>query len=125
MARQVVCNISDIKAPQMISLATQGESCENATYLLPVYRRALPSPTFAICAKIVYGKKRPTELIEWMEYHRQFGVDKVLIYPYEDLNKEAWRVLEYYSKTWVLEIVPLPYVPRLGKQLKPRIIVKK
>ena len=115
VARQVVCQLNNT-VPVLAGLVLANQSCnQNTVYLKPVYRKREKVSQFAICAKIAYGGKNARELVEWMEYHRYYGASAVVIYPYADLNQEAYKVLEYYAAEGHLEMVPLPFVPRRSK----------
>lgn len=63
--------------------------------------------SFAICAKIAYNKLSPQRLIEWFEYQRVMGVDKILTMV-QYLNADAYKVLQYYKKIELLDLDTFP-----------------
>ena len=120
-ARQAVCNNSNgtsQEAPIWASLVTKNESCADIKKIHEIaYIRPVIRPSFAICGKIAYGKKDPGYLIEWMEYHKYMGVSKVMIYTYADLHEPARKTLVYYVNEGILETIPMPFAPKLGRYM--------
>ena len=64
--------------------------------------------SIAICSKIIYNHYPPSRLIEWFEFNKLMGVDKVMMFRY-NVSKEGDIVLDYYEKTGFLETVEYDY----------------
>ncbi|KAL4216696.1 hypothetical protein ACF0H5_024419 [Mactra antiquata] len=58
--------------------------------------------SFAICLKILYGHVDVRLLVEWLEYYRLIGVDKIFMHIF-DLSQEVWDVLRQYTKVGFVE----------------------
>ena len=88
-----------------VSLTTAGKCHINATaYVKPDFAMKSTSEfSMAICAKIAYGDLNAALTIEWMEYNKAMGVEKVLAYTY-NLTERAITVLWFYEKTGFLEL---------------------
>ncbi|CAC5399550.1 unnamed protein product [Mytilus coruscus] len=50
----------------------------------------------SVCNPFTFGNIDARHMLEWFEFQRLVGVDKVLTYTYK-LNKQAMAVLEYYE----------------------------
>lgn len=79
------------------------------SYFHKIYYPERRKGQIAICTKIAYDRLNPDRLVEWFEYQRLMGVDKVLS-AVQTLNPEAVQVLEYYRKQGFLEIIKYPKV---------------
>ena len=88
-----------------VSLTTERKCNINATaYVKPDFPMKSTSKfSMAICAKIAYGDLNKALTIEWMEYNKAMGVEKVLAYTY-NLTQRALTVLWFYEKTGFLEL---------------------
>ena len=67
----------------------------------------------AVCVKAFWGKVDPFRLVEWIEVNRAMGVDKFVIYDRTVVGASA-RILEYYAKLGLVEIIPFTYVLSMG-----------
>ena len=87
-----------------VSLTTAKECFLNATaYVKPDFPMSTSQLSLAICSKIAYGDLNKALTIEWMEYNKAMGLEKVLVYTYK-LTQQALTVLWYYGKTGFLEL---------------------
>ena len=88
-----------------VSLTTERKCNINATaYVKPDFPiKSTSEFSMAICAKIAYGDLNTALTIEWMEYNKAIGVEKVLAYTY-NLTQQALTVLWYYGKTGFLKL---------------------
>lgn len=66
------------------------------------------SNTIAICAKIIYDHYPADRLIEWFEFNKLMGVDKIMMYRY-NISKNAQKVLDYYEINGFLETIEYDY----------------
>lgn len=65
------------------------------------------SGKMAICSKMAYGSQEPIKLIEWFEYNRLMGVDRIITMV-QLINRDAYKVLKYYNKTGLLDMDIFP-----------------
>ena len=88
--------------PHAVSLVEK--PCDNATILVPItsspYLSHFPHQ-FGICVAISFGSIDPVQLVEWVEFHRMFGVTEFNVYNSTLLSNKA---LEYYRNLGVLRI---------------------
>lgn len=116
VARQYECSIPRLKKDIIeMGMIVRGKQCYPTMHTVSVTVPERHAKSLAICAKIAYGTLSPQRLIEWFEYQRLMGVDKILAMV-QYLNDDAYRVLKYYEKNGVLDVdafpSPLPgYVP--------------
>ena len=105
---QVECLNLNSQTPNFIvgvSLTTE-RKCNITTtaYIKPDFPMKSTSEfSMAICAKIAYGDLNTVLTIEWMEYNKAMGVEKVLAYNY-NLTQRALTVFWFYEKTGFLEL---------------------
>lgn len=113
-ARQYQCQIPQcIMNATHVGMVEHGTPCSSFMKTIPVFYPSREKGKLAICAKIAYGTLSPQRLIEWFEYHRLMGVDKVLTMV-QYLNEDAYKVLLYYQKLQFGEIDEFP-LPLPGK----------
>ncbi|CAG2212550.1 unnamed protein product [Mytilus edulis] len=113
-ARQYQCQIPQcIMNATHVGMVEHGTPCSAFMKTIPVFYPSREKGKLAICAKIAYGTLSPQRLIEWFEYHRLMGVDKVLTMV-QYLNEDAYKVLLYYQKLQFGEIDEFP-LPLPGK----------
>lgn len=55
------------------------------------------SISIGICAKLIYKNFSPEKLIEWLEFNRLMGVDKVMLFSF-DVSPETKFVLDSYEQ---------------------------
>ncbi|KAL4231491.1 hypothetical protein ACF0H5_009069 [Mactra antiquata] len=69
-----------------------------------------PGDTLALCGKIIYGDVDINLLIEWVEYNKHMGVDKILFYTY-NVTPSVSKVLKYYENIGLISLLPykMPY----------------
>lgn len=86
----------------------QADTCPQITKVVYPTRHA---GKMAICSKMAYGTKKAIHLIEWFEYNRLMGVDRIITMV-QLINRDAFQVLKYYKEKGVLDMdffpSPLP-----------------
>lgn len=62
------------------------------------------------CVPILYGNFNSEALIEWFEFQKYFGVDKVSMHVWK-VSNENWKVFDYYRANGLLDLYKLdaPY----------------
>lgn len=114
IARQYQCHVPKcIMNATHVGMVERGTPCSIFMTTIPVFYPSREKGKLALCAKIAYGTLSPQRLIEWFEYHRLMGVDKVLTMV-QYLNEDAYKVLLYYQKLQFGEIDDFP-LPLPGK----------
>lgn len=107
-ASQYQCEkIHDIRKFTHVGMVERGDPCTLYMTKIPVVYPTREIGKMAICAKIAYGSLLPQRLIEWFEYQRLMGVNKVLTMV-QYLNDDAYRVLQYYKTIGFGEIDEFP-----------------
>ena len=66
-----------------------------------------------ICVKAMWGWINATRLVEWLEFHRLLGVDKIAIYDTTILGS-ATRVLDYYQQIGLVDVVKFDFTLRMA-----------
>lgn len=107
--KQFVCpNLAseDMKVPVGVTLSKSHYCPKNTSIYVKVDRPIKNTgDQMAVCGKIVYGDISAVSMIEWFEYQKYMGVNKVLLYTY-NLNDDAKKVLNYYVVTGLAEFHP-------------------
>lgn len=119
IASQYICNIplknntsSRVGVVVMDAIAEPSQQldviqkCKNGTYT-KVYFPKSNEGKLGLCTKIAYSKLNPAHLIEWFEYQKMMGVDKVIAAK-QDINSEALRVFKHYEEQGILETIDYP-----------------
>ncbi|VDI52861.1 Hypothetical predicted protein, partial [Mytilus galloprovincialis] len=88
-----------------VSISLNNVTCSSnaINYLKPITLETKKNSNIASCGKLVYGSKDGNFLIEWLEFLRYMGVNKV-VYPYK-LNTYAASVLRYYESLGIVDVV--------------------
>ena len=92
--------------PVGVGLTKDKLSCEdsNVNYIKPFTPLKEPDITLAIGTKLAFGNISAEMIIEWMEMYKFLGVDKVVTYYVDEINKRALQVLRYYASTKFLDL---------------------
>ena len=92
--------------PLRVGLTNDNLSCEesNVNYIKPFTPLKKPDITLAIGTKLAFGNISAEMIIEWMEMYKFLGVDKVVTYYVDEINKRALQVLRYYASTKFLDL---------------------
>lgn len=61
--------------------------------------------SIALCPKLIYGNYSAERLIEWFEFNKLMGVDKIMLFTY-NVVKEVRKVLEHYEQEGLLVTRP-------------------
>ncbi|XP_033730172.1 uncharacterized protein LOC117319488 [Pecten maximus] len=109
-ARQYRCSFSSLKGHVIsVAMIPASKTCTMSEQFTNVM---FPSRPKIVNSFVIYSvltqEVRPIQLIEWLEYYKSTGVDKiylVLQLPYAQLM----TVLSYYSRNDFLEIKELPF----------------
>jgi len=111
--------------PTYVSIVTK--SCSQATNLIPVQSAVKPNVykrRFTVClSPLNFNYGRAYELVEWIELNRLLGAEMFTIYNYSSAYN-VQKVLEYYSKRGIAEVVDWKIPLRLltnDKKSKPEI----
>ncbi|KAK3588279.1 hypothetical protein CHS0354_030889 [Potamilus streckersoni] len=112
--------------PIGMTLAVSGFACSSniTTYVKPLYPlRPHGNVTIALCTKQAYGNLNPSLVVEWLEYNRNMGVDKVITFvDASNLIENTSEILRYYQKMGFVDIIPydLPMrgTPKLVKTIR-------
>ncbi|XP_060567205.1 uncharacterized protein LOC132725993 [Ruditapes philippinarum] len=110
------CFLGADQIPSYISLVTR--SCETPLNMLAVKNVSKPikyKTRFSVCLSPLYfNYSRAYELVEWIELNRILGAEKFTIYNIStSINVD--KVLEYYSKRGLVEIVQWRLPMRVSK----------
>ena len=92
--------------PNGVSLVINEMSCEQqkVNYISPFYPKREPGTKLAIGTKMAFGSIDAELIIEWMETYIYLGVDKVVTYYIQNINRRALKVLQYYESTGILDL---------------------
>ena len=112
----IECYLAKDQVPSHISLVTT--SCETPLNILAVKNVSKPpkyKTRFTVCLSPLYfDYGRAYELVEWIELNRILGAEKFTIYNIStSINVD--KVLEYYSKRGLVEIVQWRLPIRVSK----------
>ncbi|XP_060551474.1 uncharacterized protein LOC132713042 [Ruditapes philippinarum] len=94
-----------------VTVSTQ-HSCTNENIFREPYYplKVTKQFSFAVCGKIIYGDINIALTVEWMEYHKYMGVNKVILYPYK-LSVMGSKLLKYYRSIGFVDVVHLTLPP--------------
>ena len=97
--------------PAFIGITATGLECgpTSEEYVEPNRSLQQPKSTLAISTQVAYGSVNAELIIEWIEAYRYLGVDKIVSYFIQNINKEALDVLLYYHNLKVIDL--FYYVP--------------
>ncbi|KAK3588359.1 hypothetical protein CHS0354_005624 [Potamilus streckersoni] len=105
--------------PIGMTLAVSSFACSSniTTYIKPLYPlRPHGNVTIAICTKQAYGNLNPSLVVEWLEYNRNMGVDKVITFvDASNLIQNTSEILRYYEKMGFVDIIPYDLPMRVIK----------
>ncbi|KAL4237709.1 hypothetical protein ACF0H5_002423 [Mactra antiquata] len=104
----VESHIQDVKGVTL-QFAESKCSMNTSAYIKPsVPIKPTDNESFAICLKILFGQINVGLLVEWLEYNRLIGVDKIFMFTY-NLKREVRDVLRQYVKAGFVETRPYKY----------------
>lgn len=66
--------------------------------------------SFAVCGKFIFGEINMELTIEWIEYNKYMGVNKVVLYPY-NISSQVWKMLEFYRSSGFVDVIPFILPP--------------
>jgi hypothetical protein len=92
--------------PQAVSLTAL--PCDNASIIVPVIASAQShtySHQFGVCVAISFGHVDEVQLIEWVEFHRMFGITEFNIY---NSTLTPNKAFDYYQQLGILRIFAMP-----------------
>ena len=94
------------ETPAGVALTLDSLSCDtrHVAYVTPYYPLLQTETKLAIGTKLAYLDVKAELIIEWMETYKYLGVDKVITYYVDNLNKDALKVLKYYESTGILDL---------------------
>ena len=93
----------DNKYPTKVALSNK-EKCANWKALKYVdidNQTVAEGDSIAVCPKLVYGNYSAERLIEWFEFNKLMGADKIMLFTY-NIVKEVKIVLNHYVKEGLL-----------------------
>lgn len=104
-ASKFVCNLSDTFYDKNKFLPTKiglshNPRCAYTQFIdiaYPVPKPNRKKPSFAVCAKIIYGDYDAEKVLEWFEINKAMGVDHVSLFTY-NVSKEIKNVLTHYER---------------------------
>lgn len=100
--QQVKGYVSEIGLSQLNDL--QADACPQITKVVYPTRQV---GEMAICSKMAYGTMKAIHLIEWFEYNRLMGVDRIITMV-QLINRDAFQVFKYYQAKGVLDMDIFP-----------------
>ena len=80
-------------------------------------------PTLAVCVKAAIGNLNEMRLIEWIEFQRLLGINKIAIYD-SAVTGQAINVLDYYTKQGLVDQLPFNYLLKMHMLMKEDPIIK-
>ena len=94
--------------PEGIGLTTVNSTCSktHVRYVEPFFPLQEHNSKLALCTQVAFGNLSAELITEWLETYKYLGVDKVITYYINNLNNKALNVLDYYSKSGVLDLYP-------------------
>ena len=90
-------------ALETVEVLVKGEA--TGVRLPIVHVRAKKGAELALCMKCTHGMVDPYRLVEWIEFNHLLGVGKFIMYDMA-IQGVARRVLDYYKKRGLVEIIP-------------------
>ncbi|KAL3841813.1 hypothetical protein ACJMK2_019914 [Sinanodonta woodiana] len=108
-------NPNPMSKPRGVTLIVTEHTCSTdiSTYVAPVFPYRQPgNNTLALCAKVAFGNLNAALTVEWLEYNKNMGVDKIAVFV-SNLSSTTSGILEHYQKSGFLEIHPFD-LPMLG-----------
>ena len=96
-----------LPVPSHVSIATG--SCTNSSFYLPITasKNSTETKDFGICVAIAFGQIPHSHFVEWMEFHRIFGVDEFNIYN-GSISSDMNIVFNPYIEKGILRVFPMP-----------------
>ncbi|XP_053379620.1 uncharacterized protein LOC123527009 [Mercenaria mercenaria] len=91
------------KFPTKVALSDK-ENCKNEKILKYIDIERQPprrKDSIAVCPKLVYGNYSADRLIEWFEFNKLMGVDKIMLFTYNIVD-DIKVVLDHYVKEGLL-----------------------
>lgn len=64
--------------------------------------------SIAVCSKIIYNDYPAGRLVEWFEFNKLMGVDKVMMFRF-NVSREGQKVLDHYETEGFLETIEYDY----------------
>ncbi|KAL4228749.1 hypothetical protein ACF0H5_011792 [Mactra antiquata] len=106
---QITCPIqSPLQDVKGIALQFAGRKCQQKNIKPSVPIKPTNNESFAICLKILFGQVDVGLLVEWLEYNRLIGVDKIFMFTY-NITREVSDVLKQYINVGFVEKRPYSY----------------
>ncbi|KAK3600274.1 hypothetical protein CHS0354_013701 [Potamilus streckersoni] len=107
--------------PKGVTLIAEHYPCTSdiSTYVAPVFPHRQPgNNTLALCAKIAFGNLNADLTVEWIEYNKNMGVDKIAVFV-SNLSSTMSRIFQHYQNTGFLDVHPfaLPMVDTINRKL--------
>ncbi|XP_045159350.1 uncharacterized protein LOC123524872 isoform X2 [Mercenaria mercenaria] len=119
MVRRVACRIGDDNSViSRVSLTTLNFPCSlyHKHYIKPTILLRENEEKMAMCNKYLYRSVNATRLVEWIEVHRFFGVDKFTVHYHPNLDPFAKRVIHFYEREGIMETLALKGPPTEGRK---------
>ena len=109
-ATQYFCSCQDINfKPLHIILVERHAICNPEAKMNTVLYPEMKENSTAICTKVAFNYLNPIHLIEWFEYQKLMGVDRVLIM-LQTLNSDAYAVFKHYEMEGIVQLLSFPDV---------------
>lgn len=105
----IICPISQ-EPPRPTYVSLQNMKNEDEVVFLPIEFQESANYKLTMCVPIVYGDFNSEALVEWFEFQKHFGVEKISMHIW-NVSQENWKVFEYYRSDGILDIYRLdaPY----------------
>lgn len=102
-ATKYICDISSVyeqsqRFPTKVGLS-HSPKCARAQYINVTFPTLTPkpqTPSFGVCAKIIYGDYDAEKVFEWFEITKAMGVDHVSLFTY-NVSTEIKKILSHYE----------------------------
>ncbi|KAL3841809.1 hypothetical protein ACJMK2_019910 [Sinanodonta woodiana] len=108
-------NPNQLLKPKGVTLIVKNYPCTSdiSTYVAPVFPYRPPgNNTIALCAKVAFGNLNAALTVEWLEYNKNMGVDKIAVFV-SNLSSTTSGIFQHYQKLGFLEVHPFD-LPMLG-----------
>ncbi|ELU04131.1 hypothetical protein CAPTEDRAFT_219582 [Capitella teleta] len=115
MARMYACPLPDGLQPAQIEVSVDGSNVSGL--VLPIVSVGGVEggrQDLAVCVKGIWGSLDANKLIEWLEFNRLLGVQKVVFYDVM-LTGEAVKVVEHYAQSGFVTIERFDFAQKMTR----------
>ncbi|XP_053388593.1 uncharacterized protein LOC128551703 [Mercenaria mercenaria] len=99
------CQINATESPTHVSLVLN--SCDNPLNMLRIREVSKPEKyerRFTVCTAPLFGFRDSLRLVEWIEFNRILGADKILLYNYSTSAK-VHEIISHYLKSDLIDVI--------------------